>query len=157
MRREKTETKSETVLLPGPNQLILLRELQKEICAEINSLDVGALAVPCLPVCLRSAGIKDLKDKITRTETAGVRSDADTVFLEVGMTVNGEECDGKIALVRTEQCGGGVSGVAVPLKDRAVSQRLRKISPFRIAEMETEESELGREWRVLRERWGKIT
>ena len=138
--------KSEIVVFPNPNQLILLRELQKKTCA-----------LPALPLCLRCAELKDIKDKITKTEPEEFLIEGNRVFIKVGMEVNGKSCEGRIELGEKDYLtdSGNSEGMSFPCPIQE-SLSIKKISPFRIVEMETEEFENGTKWKILREKWGKI-
>ena len=125
---------TETVLIPNPNQIILLRELQKVACF-----------VPSLPLCVRCEELSSLKDKISKADVKGLFVDGNNLFLSIDMEVNGKACEGRIELGEKR----ADYATDAPLK-------IKKISPFRIVEMELEESTNGRTWKVKKEKWGKI-
>lgn len=143
-----TTMKTEIVILPNPNQLILLRAVQKKFCA-----------IPMLPICVRCEALQSVSDNITKAEPAEFFSDESKICLKVKMKVNGSDCNGRIELAKSEnlqQAQELLEGDSILLA-REILSKIKKISPFRIAEMETEFFENGSTWRITREKWGKIT
>ena len=158
--------KSHTAVFPNPNQQILLIEAQRKICSLLNkkfSSKENFLVSPSLPVCIKSTDLKDINDRITRMKPRQFFFEDGIIFLEIGMKINGNDAKGTLELceIHCEEneslteikrcdvfCETGFSGILGEIK---------KISPFRIVEMETEEFASGKIWRILREKWGKIT
>ncbi|MBR4600745.1 MAG: hypothetical protein IKO39_11945 [Treponema sp.] len=137
---EKEKIKTETVILPDPNQMILLRKMQKEIGG-----------IPVLPVCLRCQALTSLSDKITKAEPKDIFEKDGKIILRVEMEINGKVSEGRILLC--ERAFSTADSENVPyLSDYP----LKKLSPFRIAKMETEELPNGRRWKILEEKWCKI-
>ncbi|WP_294429302.1 hypothetical protein [uncultured Treponema sp.] len=148
MKTEILKVKSETVILPNPNQLILLRELQKKLCS-----------VPALPLCLKCSELHDITDNISKSDVKGIYIEENRIFLRIETTVNGKECEGRIEL------GEGVkrfNDSDDKEKERflnlaqEMASKIKKLSPFKIAQMETEEFENGRIWKITKEKWGKV-
>lgn len=138
--------RTETILLPNPNQLILLRELQKEFCS-----------VPALPLCLKCPKLNGLKDKISKAEPSGLFIEDRRLFLRVEMTVNGKCCEGRIELgdyrLKSDNDSGEEPSFSCLTRK---TLPFKKLSPFRIVKIETEDFENGKKWNVLEEKWGKV-
>ena len=131
---EKSSQKSEIVIIPNPNQLILLRNLQKELCS-----------IPTFPLCLRCALLKDFSDIISKNEAKDLYIEKNKIFLKVCLNVNGTDGEGKIEL-----------GEALSQIHELPSPKIKKISPFKIAQMKTNEYKNGREWKITQEKWVKF-
>jgi len=129
------------VLLPNPNQLILLRKLQKELCL-----------LPLLPLSAECNELNDLNAKITKAELKKLEEkESDRkriIFISLEMEINGKICEGKIEL--------GEKTCQIPCND-ILNIPFKKLSPFKICETEITEKENGREWKIFREKWRKIT
>ena len=135
--------KTEIVILPNPNQMILLKALQKEF-----------RGIPSLPICLRCDALKSLSDKITRAEPREIIEEEGKIFLKVEMKINGELSEGRIELCEKTCESYGTTSLEKTPDLSAYS--LKKLSPFRIVKMETEELENGKKWKVNEEKWCKI-
>ena len=137
---ENDKIKTETVILPDPNQMILLRKLQK-----------GIRGIPVLPVCLRCEALTSLSDKITKAEPKDIFEKDGKIILRVEMEINGKVSEGRILL--SENTFGTVGSRETPDLSEFL---LKKLSPFRIVRMETEELSNGTKWKVVEEKWCKI-
>ena len=151
--------KNENFILPNPNQLIFLRKLQKEICDCLNESEF--CAVPSLPICLKCENLFDLNAKITKIEANEIESDEEGVFLSVNLEINEKNESGKIELCKFNKNYGTSeekNQIFASMKNLLQNQiaEIKKISPFRICEMETEDFVNGKKWKILREKWGKI-
>ena len=137
---ENGKTEIEIVILPNPNQMILLRKLQKEIGG-----------IPVLPVCLRCEALMRLSDKITKAQPTGFFEENGKIILRFEMEINGKVSEGRIALCED------TSGTAGSGKTPELSESLlKKLSPFRIVKMESEKLSNGTKWKVVEEKWAKI-
>ena len=119
---EKGKIETEIVILPNPNQMILLRKLQKEI-----------RGIPVLPVCLRCDGLTGLSDKITKAEPKSIFEEDGKIILRVEMEINEKVSEGRI-LLSENTFGTAGSGKTPELSESL----LKKLSPFRIVKMESE-------------------
>ncbi len=150
------------VLLPNPNQLILLRKLQKELCL-----------LPLLPLSAECNELNDLNAKITKAELKKLEEkESDRkkiIFISLELEINGKICEGKIELgedyrVKPDNDRGYKSdndnerktNTSVILSETK-NLPFKKLSPFKICETEITEKENGREWKIFREKWRKIT
>lgn len=139
-KTENGKTEIEIVILPNPNQMILLRKMQKEI-----------RGIPVLPVCLRCEALTSLSDKITKAEPKDIFEKDGKIILRVEMEINGKVSEGRILLCE-DTFGETDSGKTPDLSEFP----LKKLSPFRIVRMETEELSNGTKWKVVEEKWCKI-
>lgn len=137
---ENGKTEIEIVILPNPNQMILLRKLQKEIGG-----------IPVLPVCLRCEALMRLSDKITKAQPTGFFEENGKIILIVEMEINGKVSEGRILLSENTFRTAG-SGKTPELSESL----LKKLSPFRIVKMESEKLSNGTKWKVVEEKWCKI-
>ena len=146
MKNEKT---NKIVILPNPNQLILLRDIQKEICMENKQ------SLPILPLCVKSDCLKTLGQKITQVSLNSIEKDDDGIFfIFVQLETDGKTSVGKLLL-----CTPGKSPAFSETFLADITEKLKKIgklSPFRIAKIETEEYEKGTKWKILEEKWCKL-
>ncbi len=140
---ENGKLKTEIVILPNPNQMILLKALQKEF-----------RGIPSLPLCLRCDALKSLSDKITRAEPREIIEEEGRIILKVELEINGNLSEGRIELCEKSSASCGTTSLekTADLSDYS----LKKLSPFRIVKMETEELENGKKWKVTEEKWCKI-
>ncbi len=140
---ENGKLKTEIVILPNPNQMILLKALQKEF-----------RGIPSLPFCLRCDALKSLSDKITRAEPREIIEEEGRIILKVELEINGNLSEGRIELCEKSSVSCGTTSLekTADLSDYS----LKKLSPFRIVKMETEELENGKKWKVTEEKWCKI-
>ena len=149
--------------MPNPNQLILVREMQKAVCVALRE----TVPVPVLPLCVKSEKLQNLTDKISKAVPESIffkrnchsEPRKEFIFLSIDMTINGKQCKGTIELckIRSENdCNIGEKLAEIQEKCAVPLTKIKKISPFRIVELETEEYENGRTWRVLSEKWGKL-
>ncbi|MBQ9622122.1 MAG: hypothetical protein IJJ71_00950 [Treponema sp.] len=145
--------KDEIVLLPNPNQLILLKDLQKEICRTISGF------VPVYPICLKCGELCAVTDKITKADVGKVFLDKGRIFLSVGLEINGNAAEGRIELCEideenlTKEAQESFSAEAILSQEEIP---FKKLSPFRIVEMNSEEYENGVHWEITAEKWGKV-
>jgi len=120
---------------------ILLRKLQKELCL-----------LPLLPLSAECNELNDLNAKITKAELKKLEEkESDRkriIFISLEMEINGKICEGKIEL--------GEKTCQIPCND-ILNIPFKKLSPFKICETEITEKENGREWKIFREKWRKIT
>ena len=146
--------KNEIVLLPHPNQLSLLRTAQKELCSLLHAFT----AIPVLPLCVKCSGLHQFDDTITHAVPTGVFFDSDCVFLIIDLEINGKTTNGSIALCRlmskTEMAEA--ERAKVRLIGEHLCASLKKISPSRVAQLETEETDVSITWSVVRSRWVKL-
>ena len=172
MKTEKSGLKSETVIFLNPNQVILVREAQKKLCAAVSELHEAHtdwenfLCVPTLPLCIRGLELKNLGDKITKAEPCEFFFENGRIFLSVRLEINGTESHGKIELCKIyieESESNGMKSepnleaeLSSPRFDTENFLAIKKFSPFRICEMESEDFDKGVTWKILREKWGKI-
>lgn len=138
---ENLKLKSQIVIFPNPNQLILLRKIQKELCKEGDSV------LPLYPICLKCKELKGLNDKITKSDVQGFYIEEKKICLSVALEINGKEAKGYLELCESNEESQNQIRFDIPFT---------KISPFRIVEMKSQESEKGLEWKVSREKWVKI-
>ncbi len=139
-KTESGKTEIEIVILPNPNQMILLRKMQKEI-----------RGIPVLPVCLRCEALTSLSDKISKAEPKSIFEEDGKIILRVEMEINEKVSEGRILL--SENTFGTVgSRETLDLSEFP----LKKLSPFRIVKIETEKLSNGTKWKILEEKWCKI-
>ncbi len=130
--------KTETVIFPNPNQLILIRKLQAQIGG-----------IPVFPICIRCQELKELSDKISKSEISNLFFEDGSVFLSVKLEINQKETMGRIELSKS------LSELKIRLENTEIKQ-IKKISPFRIVKMESEEFKNGVKWKITAEKWVKI-
>ena len=157
--------KSESVIFLNPNQLILMRNLQEKICATASKKiqkTESLICVPALPICVKSDDLKE-NSKITKAAPSKIYIEENKIFLKVGMEIDGCESCGKIELCEMIFENAGCTGT-FGLKSEDFSAiwedfapKIKKISPFRLVQIETEEFANGRTWKVTDEKWVKIT
>ena len=134
--------KTEIVVFPNPNQLIILRKIQKSLCD-----------VPTLPLILKCTELHDLSDLISKAVPEGYYIEEKKLFIKVAMEINGKACEGSIELGKTN----GFSQESSDINPETTSLlKMKKISPFRIVEMKSEEFQNGITWKIVREKWKKI-
>ena len=156
--------KSETVIFLNPNQIILIRNLQKELCAvtyEKIPERKSIICLPILPICVKNEELKE-KAKITKAQPFGIYIEENKILLKIEMRIDGKESSGRIEVCELIFKNKD-SGEDFRLKSEDFSEiwekfapKIKKISPFRLVQMETEENENGIVWRVLKEKWEKI-
>ena len=149
---------SEIVILPNPNQLILLRKLQNEICRKAG-------LYPVLPLCVKCEKLTGLDSKITKIEVKDLQTEENSsqkiISLSVELEINGESASGRIEIGKEpgEKASSSKKWQAEFPLDSEIEESLgpvKKLSPFKIAELETEEFENGRRWKISGEKWGKL-
>ena len=139
--------KDEIVLLPNPNQLILLKDLQKEICRTISGF------MPVYPICLKCGELCAVTDKITKADVGKVFLEKGRIFLSVGLEINGIAATGRIELCEILEENPEINSK----NDFSIEDLpFKKLSPFRIVEMNSEECENGLRWKITAEKWGKV-
>ena len=129
--------KGEIQIFPNPNQLILLREIQKKVCK-----------IPCLPLSLTCPELKSLSDKISRARVHKFFISENKVILKFDMEINGKECEGQIEL--------GKAGFLPKNPESILPEQIKTLSPFRIVKIEKSEFQNGLTWKILQEKWVKI-
>ena len=147
--------KTETALFLNPNQLILVRELQKSACAMLSEFS----PVPTLPLCVESAELQSISDKITKAVPKEFFFENERLFLLIELEINRKQCDGKIELCRllsAKKINKEENLREIHKNTEEIRSKIKKISPFRIVELEREEFENGLKWCVLNEKWEKI-
>lgn len=154
--------KQESVIFPNPNQLITLRALQTALCGAINARHKAVLAVPALPLCIRSEALASGAEcRISGAEAQTLATEGSGIFLSIALKINGQRESGRIELCNV--CGLieriDSKSMLSEVKDeieREFVPKLKKISPFRLVRLETEEYKNGRTWSITREKWGKF-
>ena len=147
--------KIKTALFLNPNQLILVREMQKSALLLLSEFS----PVPTLPLCVTCAELHSLSDKITKATPTELFFERTSLFLSVELEINGKSCKGTIELCKIlseRDCTPEEKRAEIQEACATPLSKIKKISPFRIVELESEEYENGRTWRVLGEKWGKI-
>lgn len=140
--------KDEIVLLPNPNQVILLKDLQKEICRTISGF------VPVYPICLKCGELCAVTDKITKADVGQVFLEKGRISLSVELEINGNAAEGRIELCEILEENPEIDSK----NDFSIEDLpFKKLSPFRIVEMNSEECKNGARWEITAEKWGKIT
>ena len=137
---EDGKQKTRFLIFPNPNQVILLRKIQKELCQKNPG------AVPSYPICIKCDDLQKLEDKVTKAGIEDFFIEENKIFLSIGMEVNGKLANGRLELCKIDE--------EMPVKIQCDIQ-FKKISPFRIAETQIGKKENGIVWHVLREKWGK--
>ena len=145
---EKPLKKTRIVIIPNPNQLILLRDLQKELCS-----------VPTFPIYVECDELKSLNDKVTNAEPEGIFTET-KIYLGINMEVNGKKCSGRIELGENkgnfQKTQSNSKDIPTNFSQKPLSESgLKKLSPFRIVELKSEHFENGLKWKILREKWVK--
>lgn len=154
--------KTKIVIFPSPNQQILLRDFQKKICSALNSKrNADFFAFPRLPLCVESENLKEMSARITKIEPTGLEFSENKFFLLLEMCVDGENSEGRLELCRIEgENPENEINFRKPEEflglESEILAKIKKISPFRLALLETESHENGLEWKVTEEKWGKI-
>ena len=161
---EKGKLRRDTVIFLNPNQIILIRDLQKDVSFLLNrSLQVKekAFCLPLLPICVRNKDLHE-KTRIKKAKPCGLYTTESKICLKIEMEIDGKESFGKIEL-----CGLIFEKrdfpKGFPIKNEDFSEiwekfapKIKKISPFRLVQIESEESEKGIVWKVLKEKWVKL-
>ena len=136
--------KKEIEIFLNPNQQILLRNFQKEF-----------RAVPFFPISIKCGDLKNLDDKISKIEAKKLSVQDGIIKIEVEIILNQKRTEGFVELCDSFK---ELSEIEENLQKKFQENLLKfkKISPFRICEIEREECENGRKWKILREKWGKL-
>ena len=152
--------KSELVIFPNPNQEIILRNIQKELCALVNENDEqGIFLLPVFPICIKNSELTSLESRITKAVSAGIVFNENSLALQIQMNINDKDSKGQIELCRIFE-----KKTATDLAKERVAEKISvmqslpqiKINSFRIVRIETEECPTGRKWKVLEEKWKKL-
>lgn len=168
--------KTEVVILLHPNQQILLRTFQKSVCADGNDLLARKgrggqyVVVPSLPLCIRPDASDGTYPPITDIEVRGAAVHGTTAALSVLVTAGGAQRTCFLDVCFLEMLGGERSGqdvsgisdfcgsflseyVSSVFCGAVSSLGIKRISPFRIAVMETERTCCGQQWIFSDEKW----
>ena len=150
-------TRMEICLLPSSDQLIIFHQLQNDLCKLLSSWNV---CLPLHPLCIKSGNLKSGKEKIQQLAVASLVFKEDSVFLQIKMTVNQEESLGQMDLCtfyrQKEECPTSLQDSCRSLAAEKLSS-IKKISPFKIAEIEFQNAEKGKSWKVREIKWEKIS
>ena len=131
-----------TAIFLNPNQIILIRNLQKELYP----------ALPLLPICIKNEDLHE-ESKVTKARPAGIYKQNDKIYLKIEMEIDGKESNGTIELCRFLSDENTLDCQKLW---ESFSTGIKKISPFRLVQIETEEGEKGTIWRVVKEKWKKL-
>lgn len=134
----------ETVIFPNPNQFILLRQIQKKLPG-----------CPVFPLCLRCHAIKSIKDKVTEPEITGISQDEESIFITASLTVNGRQEEGRIDFANFFDRSQGLSVREITEAEENLLATIKKISPFRLVNIEINKNEKGSQWNITEEKWQK--
>ena len=152
--------KKEIVIVPNPNQALVLRALQKEVCAALSQKELAPL--PSYPLVIKSARLSHLTHEITHAaflSDTPLSFDGTTLALNARLTLDGEEAHAQfnICTLHTENArlSDEVMDTLTALSNAKLAH-IKKISPFRLAEQETEEMQNGRIWHITAEKWKKL-
>lgn len=158
---ESGKWKTEICVFPHPNQVILLREMQKVVCKKLNQEKFTV--IQCIPLCLKCPNLTDLTVKITKADIDSIKedvfSDKKIIYLAVNLEINGIAATGRIELCEideenlTKEAQESFSAEAILSQEEIP---FKKLSPFRIVEMNSEEYENGVHWEITAEKWGKV-
>lgn len=161
MEKESGMLKKEICIFPHPNQEILLRKMQKDICLKLNNEKFTA--IQCMPLCLKCEKLTDLTAKITKADIDSIKKDESTdkkiLYLAVNLEINGESTKGRIDLCEFNEENSDNESQESFLMEQTLSQKalsLKKLSPFRIIEMNSKKYENGVRWEITAEKWVKI-
>jgi hypothetical protein len=152
--------KNEIVIFPNPNQEIILRNIQKELCALINeNHEQGLFAVPILPTCIKNDELTSMESKISKVLSDGVVRHENNFVLQIQMNINEKDSLGKIELCRIfeEKSKNNLAKelVVKKISETQLSPQI-KFNSFRIVRIETENCQTGIKWKVLEEKWKKL-
>ncbi|MCR4823587.1 MAG: hypothetical protein K5873_12025 [Treponema sp.] len=135
--------KKEIVLRPNPNQLIILRQIQKFL-----------KGFPILPLCIKSPGLKKMDDRIEDVKALNLEIKEKKLLINVELKVNSLSCHGEMPLCQYEKELPSESEL-VQLQNKIFPQ-IKKFSPVKISLMEEESLEKGKQWKILKEKWLKF-
>ena len=151
------------VIFPNPNQILLLREIQKEICSQLNKNKI--LIIPIFPIYAECYELKNFSDKITELEPCEIFFEKEKFSLKFKIKINEKFSTGKIELCQKisqpkEQDDKILKFFEIEETKQKNFQnhllKIKRLSPFRIVEIDVEEAENRKSWKIMREKWGKI-
>ena len=156
--------KVESAVFLNPNQEILIHEMQKEVCAKFakkNPKKEKVFCLPILPICITNEDLHE-NAKISKASPRNIFINENKIFLKIEMEIDGNESFGKIELCKQIlKTTDSSKGFLLKNDDfseifEKFSEGLKKISPFRLVQIEKEEYENGVAWKIKSEKWGKI-
>ena len=159
------------VIFPHQNQLLLIRNFQENLCNLLLKNEIHC--VPFFPVMIQSDFLESFESpkeisKIKKIELEEIsRQDfiqnepkkGKTIFLD--LKINEEKA--KIALIQIlDDFDGHKKEKFCGTKEKTcllyenLLSKIKKISPFRLCEIEIETWNFSSKWEVKNEKWGKI-
>lgn len=156
------------VILPHQNQLLLIRDFQEKLCNLLLKSEI--LCAPFFPVMIQSDFLSSLESageisKIKKIELEEI-SQQDLVKKEakkgeiIFLNAKINEEKGKIALVQILADSNAKTFDEMKENINALYEklflRIKKISPFRLCEIEIETKNFSSKWEIKSEKWGKI-
>ncbi len=156
------------VIIPHQNQLLLIRDFQEKLCNLLLKSEI--LCAPFFPVMIQSDFLENFQDlgeilKIKKIEIEEISQQnfvkkevkkSEIIFLNA--KINEEK--GKIALIqiladsKAKNFGAMKENISGLYKN--LFSKIKKISPFRLCEIEIETKNFSSEWEIKSEKWGKI-
>lgn len=143
------------------NQLLEIRKFQEELCNAL--IKNGILCVPYSPLMIQTeklnekskiSSIKILPFSIEDFKKSNYQKN-ETLNLKAEAEIDGTKEEGVIKIIKifqdSKNCASSLS-----LSGEELKLDLEKVSPFKICEIEIEETEKSTVWKILSEKWMKI-
>jgi len=156
------------VILPHQNQLLLIRDFQERLCNLLLKSEI--LCAPFFPLMIQSGFLKTFQNlsEISKIKKIGIEEisrqnfiekeakKGDTIFLNV--KINEEK--GKIALIQiladSKAKNFDETNSKISELYESLFSKIKKISPFKLCEIEIETKNFSSKWEIKSEKWGKI-
>lgn len=156
------------VILPHQNQLLLIRDFQEKLCNLLLKSEI--LCAPFFPIMIQSDFFENFQNsgEISKIKKIGLEEISRQNFIKketkkgeiifVNAKINEEK--GKIALIQIfadskaknfDEMKENISALYENL-----FSKIKKISPFRLCEIEIETKNFSSKWEIRTEKWGKI-
>lgn len=148
------------------NQLLKIRKFQGEVCNFL--IQNGIFCVPVFPLRIQCKNLSE-KPKINKLSLNPKKENFckseyqknEILNLEAELEVDGNKTRGEIELVqilkkakpRYYKIGSGCEAISNFFSE--ISE-IKKISPFKICEIEITKTEKSAQWKILSEKWVKI-
>lgn len=156
------------VILPHQNQLLLIRDFQEKVCNLLLKSEI--LCAPFFPVIIQGDFLETFQklSEISKIKKIGIEEISQQNFIEkearkgdiIFLNAKINEEKGKIALIQIlkdskaknfDKANSKISELYANL-----FSKIKKISPFRLCEIEIETKNFSSKWEIKSEKWGKI-
>ncbi|MBQ0052303.1 MAG: hypothetical protein KBT11_09625 [Treponema sp.] len=151
------------VIFFNPNQAILFKRFQAELCKNLIQKEIKC--APVFPLVIECAEL-ELNSKITEIKISGLESSRKSrtdLALIFDIYIEEKMCKGKLKLLKflkNEQIEQNEDKTAFSdfFSERLAEFKssIKKISPFKICEMQLERTENYSTWKILKEKWVKL-